>query len=197
MSQVLRGISFLNLDAGLRHNGLHGEAIFVTKVRPDATTVLLCIYSSILVLISSSSQSGDWKLFGLDRVTPSDPGSHAAAPRLQALQRYEPPEAGGDPAKARAATAWSRDMWGAGCVLWEVYNGPLPSARSLGQLGSIPKRLSQLYMELVAANPAKRPNPRSKSEELRRQGGCFKNRLVDAMLTLEEIHLKDEAEKAR
>ncbi len=43
-------------------------------------------------------QSGDWKLFGLDRVTPTDPDSHPASPRLQALHKYEPPEAS-DPAK--------------------------------------------------------------------------------------------------
>ncbi len=59
--QVLRGLSFLNNDAKLRHNSLHGDAVFVTR-------------------------AGDWKLFALDRVTPADPESHPAAPRLQALQ---------------------------------------------------------------------------------------------------------------
>ncbi len=59
--QVLRAVSFLNNDAKLSHNGLHGDAIFVSK-------------------------SGDWKLFGLERVGPADPESHPAAPRLQSLQ---------------------------------------------------------------------------------------------------------------
>lgn len=52
-------------------------------------------------------------------------------------------------------------------------------------------------MEVVAANPAKRPNPKDRLETLRRPGGYFKNKQVDALLFLEEIHLKDEAEKGR
>jgi len=52
-------------------------------------------------------------------------------------------------------------------------------------------------LQLVAANPSKRPNPRDRLEAMRRSGGYFKNALVDALLFLEEVHLKDEAEKSR
>ena len=41
--QVLRGVAFLNIDAKLRHNNLHGNAIFVNT-------------------------AGDWKLFGFEIV---------------------------------------------------------------------------------------------------------------------------------
>ncbi len=87
-------------------------------------------------------------------------------------------------------------------IFLQIFNGPLPAARNLGQLGSIPKPLSPLYMECVAANPAKRPNPRDRMESLRRSGSggassYFRNRTVDAMLFLEEIQLKEEAEKTR
>ncbi len=40
--QVLRGLAFLNGDAGLRHNGLHGDAIFVTKVSTYTTSGFSC-----------------------------------------------------------------------------------------------------------------------------------------------------------
>ena len=39
--QVLRGVAFLNVDAKLRHNNLHGNAIYVNA-------------------------AGDWKLFGFE-----------------------------------------------------------------------------------------------------------------------------------
>ena len=39
--QVLRGVAFLNVDAKLRHNNLHGNAIYVNG-------------------------AGDWKLFGFE-----------------------------------------------------------------------------------------------------------------------------------
>ena len=54
-------------------------------------------------------------------------------------------------------------------------------------LGSIPKKLSKLYMELVAANPEKRPNPKERIETMRRGGNYFKNELIDTLLFLEEV----------
>ncbi len=49
----------------------------------------------------------------------------------------------------------------------------------------------------MAANPRKRPEPKERLETLRRPGGFCKNRLVDTLLFLEEIHLKEESEKGR
>ena len=69
--------------------------------------------------------------------------------------------------------------------------------RNLGQLGDIPSGVSQLYKELVAANPAKRPNPKEKLEAMRRSGGYFKNELIDAIVFLEELQIKEESEKGR
>lgn len=169
----MRGLAFLNIDAKLRHNCIHGDAIFVTK-------------------------SGDWKLFALDRVSQiqSDASDIPGTSPMPALQKYDPPELN-DPAKRRQSTQWSRDMWGLGCVIWEVFNGPLPAAKNLGQIGNIPKKLGPLYMELVAANPAKRPNPKEKIELLRRGTGYFKNELIDVLLFLEELHLKDDTAKSK
>lgn len=61
----------------------------------------------------------------------------------------------------------------------------------------IPKQLSSLYCELVSANPASRPNPADVITRCRRQGGYFKNDLVDVLLFLEEIQIKDRTEKSR
>ena len=51
-------------------------------------------------------------------------------------------------------------MWGLGCIVWEVYNGPLGSPNDLARMGKIPTKLSATYMELVAAKPDKRPTSR-------------------------------------
>lgn len=61
----------------------------------------------------------------------------------------------------------------------------------------IPKSLTPLYCELVGAQPAQRPNPADIITKCRKPGGFFKNDLVDTLLFLEEIQIKDKAEKNR
>jgi SCY1-like protein 1 len=173
--QVLKGIAFLANDAHLVHGGLHGDAIFV-------------------------SEAGDWKIFALERMLQGDasPSSLSFNPELlpYGLQKYNPPEMS-DPGKRSQTTAWSTDMWGFGCIIWETFNGPLPAAKNLAQMGSIPKAISSFYMECVAANPSKRPNPKDRLETMRRPGGYFKNDLIDTLVFLEEFQIKEDADKAR
>lgn len=52
-------------------------------------------------------------------------------------------------------------------------------------------------MELVSASPQTRPNPADIITRCRKPGGFFKNELVDSLLFLEEIQIKDKAEKTR
>ena len=99
------------------------------------------------------------------------------------LSKYRPPEQGSTTASP------ALDVWGLGCLVWEVFNGPLDAMNQLGRIGSIPKKLSPTYMELVAKNPAKRPDPKAKVEQLSKPGGYFKNELVDTMTFLEEFQV--------
>nr|CAH7725902.1 unnamed protein product [Callosobruchus chinensis] len=62
---------------------------------------------------------------------------------------------------------------------------------------TIPKQLVALYCELVGSNPASRPNPADIITRCRKLGGYFKNDLVDTLLFLEEIQIKDKNEKNR
>lgn len=57
--------------------------------------------------------------------------------------------------------------------------------------------MTSLYCELVGASPASRPNPADIITKCRKPGGFFKNDLVDTLLFLEEIQIKDKAEKNR
>jgi SCY1-like protein 1 len=65
--QVLRGISFLNVDAKLRHGNLHGNAVFVNS-------------------------AGDWKLFGFENMKSTDMEEDFAPPSVPSLQKYSSPE---------------------------------------------------------------------------------------------------------
>lgn len=61
----------------------------------------------------------------------------------------------------------------------------------------IPKPLVSVYCELVGANPSSRPNPSEVLTKCRKPGGYFYNDLVDCLLFLEEIQVKEANEKAR
>lgn len=88
-------------------------------------------------------------------------------------------------------------MWGLGCLVWESFNGPLKMRSNLKDIDNIPKSLQTLYCELVGASPSNRPNPADIITRCRKPGGFFKNDLVDSLLFLEEIQIKDKAEKNR
>ena len=128
------------------------------------------------------------------------------------MARYDPPERK-DQVKARLATAWAADIWGLGCLVWEVglwlvngyidiehsqvYNGCLTSMDQLGRLGDIPAPLQPAYKECVGANPGKRPSPHDVITKLRRSPGFFKNDLIDIVIFLEELQIKDDGDKSR
>lgn len=168
--QVCRALSFLNNDAKLRHNNIHGGSVFVNR-------------------------SGEWKLAGLEYVCGSDNAEPPVKVSPQ-LAKYDPPEKK-DLSMQRNATVWSADVWGLGVLIWEVYNGPLKTMENLGKFGNIPKKLIPTYKSCVGSNPGKRPNPLELVSKLRRSPEFFKNDLIDALLFLEEVQIKEDSDKSR
>lgn len=83
----------------------------------------------------------------------------------------------------------SADMWGLGCLIWEVFNGSLSRTGSLKSVGKIPKSLVPDYVQLVGANPKSRPNPAKFLQECRAHGHYLKNSFVDANLFLQELQV--------
>ncbi|ERL88617.1 hypothetical protein D910_06002 [Dendroctonus ponderosae] len=61
----------------------------------------------------------------------------------------------------------------------------------------LPRQLQTLFTELVGLSPQSRPNPADIITRCRKLGGYFKNDLVDTLLFLEEIQIKDKNEKNR
>nr|XP_015837072.1 PREDICTED: N-terminal kinase-like protein [Tribolium castaneum] len=169
--QITRALSFLNNDGNLRHNNVNIWSVFVNS-------------------------SGEWKLGGVEYVSSAQDNSNVTIKIIPSLEMYDPPEKN-DPTKQRSITKCSADMWGLGCLIWEVFNGPLYQQSSLKLLDKIPKQLGPLYCELVGANPSSRPNPADIITRCRKLGGYFKNDLVDTLLFLEEIQIKDKNEKNR
>jgi len=133
----------------------------------------------------------EWKIFGFERTTQK--GSALNYGSSQLLAKYKSPES----VESTPTATPAGDVWGLGCVIWEVFNGQLDTMSQLGRLGNIPKKLAPTYMELVAKSPVKRPDPKAKVEQLSKPAGYFKNDLIDTMTFLEEFQIKDEAEKSR
>ncbi|CAI5652401.1 unnamed protein product [Oreochromis niloticus] len=170
LHQIVKALSFLINDCHLLHNNLGISAVFVDR-------------------------AGEWKLGALDHVAPEqgDPsGVSLPAPKAvyPDMEKYDPPEMSNS-----SGEKWAGEVWRLGCLIWEVFNGPLPRTSSLRSLGKIPKVLVPHYCELVGANPRTRPNPARFLQNCRAPGGFLSNSFVESNLFLEEIQIKEPAEK--
>uniref|UniRef100_A0A8C4ED49 N-terminal kinase-like protein n=1 Tax=Dicentrarchus labrax TaxID=13489 RepID=A0A8C4ED49_DICLA len=170
LHQIVKALSFLVNDCHLLHNNLGVWSVFVDR-------------------------AGEWKLGGLDHVVPEqgDPtGVSLPAPKAvyPEMEKYDPPEMPNS-----SGEKWAGEVWRLGCLIWEVFNGPLPRTSSLRSLGKIPKALVPHYCELVGANPRARPNPARFLQNSRAPGGFLSNSFVESNLFLEEIQIKEPAEK--
>ncbi|XP_034037770.1 LOW QUALITY PROTEIN: N-terminal kinase-like protein [Thalassophryne amazonica] len=169
LHQIVKALSFLINDCHLLHNNLGVWAVFVDR-------------------------AGEWKLGGLDHVTPEQgdsTGISLPAPKdvYPEMEKYDPPEM----PNSSSGEKW--EVWRLGCLIWEVFNGPLPRTSSLRSLGKVPKALVPHYCELVGANPRARPNPARFLQNCRAPGGFLSNSFVESNLFLEEIQIKEPAEK--
>ncbi|KAM6999686.1 N-terminal kinase-like protein isoform 2-T2 [Tautogolabrus adspersus] len=170
LHQIVKALSFLVNDCHLLHNNLGVWSVFVDR-------------------------AGEWKLGALDHVAPEqgDPsGVSLPAPKAvyPDMEKYDPPETPNS-----SGEKWVGEVWRLGCLIWEVFNGPLPRTSSLRSLGKIPKALVPHYCELVGANPRARPNPARFLQNSRAPGGFLSNSFVESNLFLEEIQIKEPAEK--
>ncbi|XP_042296819.1 N-terminal kinase-like protein [Sceloporus undulatus] len=170
LHQIVKALSFLANDCHLIHNNVCAAAVFVDR-------------------------AGEWKLGGLDYMFSAQSEGPTSRKGVPELDKYDPPELG-DGGKS-AGEKWSADMWRLGCLIWEVFNGPLPRSSSLRSFGKIPKSLIPHYCELVGANPKLRPNPAKFLQNCRSPGGFMDNSFVETNLFLEEIQIKEPAERQK
>lgn len=109
--QITRALSFLNNDGNLRHNNVSCWSVYVNTC-------------------------GEWKLGGLEYVSPIDGNPMPPSKLPPALQIYDPPERN-DSARLKGVTKCSTDMWGLGCLVWESYNGPLRNRANLKDINNV------------------------------------------------------------
>ncbi|KAG8182070.1 hypothetical protein JTE90_008606 [Oedothorax gibbosus] len=166
LHQVASGLAFLNKDCSLSHNNICRSSVFVDR-------------------------AGEWRLFGLEYVAPSKEAFPVKV--LPALRIYNPPEA--DTSRTEEHPPWAYDSWGLGCLIWEAFNVTLYKVSALKNTGKIPSNLSPSYCELVCANPKSRPSSITFLKKASKGSGYFKNKFVDTMLFLREIHIKENDEK--
>ncbi|KAI5706113.1 N-terminal kinase-like protein [Diaphorina citri] len=168
--QITRALSFLINDADLRHNHVNHTSIFINSC-------------------------GEWKLGGLEYM---EKISEASCIPMKRYSRYEDQSTYQIPENSLShVTKCSTDMYGLGILIWEVFNGPLQSTnrKSLSNIDNIPENLKRVYLELISERPNQRPNPADFIMRNRKPGGYFKNDLIDALLFLEEIQMKDKIDK--
>lgn len=161
------GLNFLNNDCNLAHNNININSIFITD-------------------------KGNWKIGGLDYVT--DSVSAWPTKLFASLQRYDPPERSRN---RPAGERWTRDAYGLGCLIHEIFAGPFESAAALERPKGIPSELSPDYLKLIAAKPAGRLNFSEFIARFRSDRSSIRNVFVGTMFFLDEIQIKDQNEKTR
>ncbi|XP_028396144.1 N-terminal kinase-like protein [Dendronephthya gigantea] len=171
--QIATALDFLINNAGLIHGNICLSSIFVDR-------------------------GGEWKLGRVAYVQPAKPASGAEVPTLSRfpwMQKYEPPEGAPGSKLKKRTEKWSADVWGLGCLIWEIFNGPLPKSSSLKSVGKIPGNLLSHYGELVSANPKTRPDPAKFIAQCRAKGQYLANSFVESNLFLAEIQMKSQEEQ--
>ncbi|ELK34462.1 N-terminal kinase-like protein [Myotis davidii] len=155
------------------------------------------IHNNVYIATVFLGRTSEWKVRGLDYMYPAQ-GNGGAPPckGIPELEQYDPLELADDSGKV-IREKWSTAIWCLGCLIWEVFNEPLPRATPLHNPGKIPKSLVPYYCELVRANPKMHPKPAHFLQNCRAPSGFMNNRFVETNLCLEEIHIEEPAEKQK
>ncbi|XP_069738728.1 N-terminal kinase-like protein [Phaenicophaeus curvirostris] len=166
LHRLLTALSFLG-DSGLAHRTLSAGAIFVDP-------------------------GGDWKLGGLERVGAANEEPPSLPPGTSPRPQ-DPPELS-DPSRGRGEP-WAGDMWRLGCLIWEIFNGPLARPAALRNLDKLPQTLLPEFCGLVAAEPRLRPAPDQLLQQLQLPGRFLDCDLVRVALLLERLQVLEAAER--
>lgn len=162
-----RALGFLH-SSGLIHGRLNPATIFVTP-------------------------QGDWKLGGLECVTPHTSAAglsqHAAGLQKEA---YQSPEfARGNWASVAAGAPSAVDSWALGCLMYEAHAGSLTSPDQLQNIAVLPKQMLSAYQKLLASNAANR----APAGQLASHPYFQNSKFVELNMFVENLALKGQLER--
>jgi len=133
----------------------------------------------------------NWKIGQLDYVT--DSTSVWPTKQFSSLERYDPPEK----SRNRSGEKWTRDAYGLGCLIYEIFCGSLDSAHLLERAKGIPSELNSDYQKLINSNPNTRLKFKEFISRFRSDKSSIRNIFVNTMFFLDEMQIKDQNEKTR
>ena len=107
------------------------------------------------------TKSGDWKLGGFDILyTHGEPNDAVLQHRNIVPPTLRAPEFASNGGEGfDKGPAWAVDAWAVGCLIYELFNGPIDKPQQLMQPGKIPSPLLKDYKRLLATQPLQRLNP--------------------------------------
>jgi SCY1-like protein 1 len=170
LHQLATTLSWLNNDAKLVHSNIHPGSLYTTD-------------------------SGDWKLFGLDlchKGTESIPDAILSGRNSGILPvQYRAPElTKNSSSTSPPSVIHATDSWSLGCLIYHTFNSNFSSPQQLAAAGNIPQALTAEYKKLLATNPANRLNPKQLLD-----GAFFQNEIVSTVTFLENLAIHSAAEK--
>jgi len=175
--------------------GLYTVAKTLAFINSEATSV----HGSIRVSSVFTTESGEWKLGGFDVLSSAkedDAVIYTYGSLVPDSGRYAPPEI--------AKTGWETlkrnplpavDAYSFGILIYEVFNATFTGTDQLTQPKSVPPSMQQSYKRLVSANPKARISVAQFLEQGQRSGGFFETPLIHLTEGIENLGLKDEAER--
>ncbi|KAI9827066.1 MAG: hypothetical protein M1819_007058 [Sarea resinae] len=175
--------------------GLYGIAKVVKFINDEASS----IHGNIRLSSIYTSESGEWKLGGLDilsSVKDDEAIVYTFASLMPDSGRYAPPEvakSGWETVKRNPV--YAVDAYNFGMLIVEVFNGNLRSSDQIGQTTNIPPNMQQSYKRLLNLNPKARLSVAHFLQQGCRHGGFFETRLIRLTEDIESLGLKSEEER--
>eukprot|EP00878_Enallax_costatus_P016353 GHUV01017153.1.p1 GENE.GHUV01017153.1~~GHUV01017153.1.p1 ORF type:complete len:345 (+),score=98.92 GHUV01017153.1:319-1353(+) len=169
MLHMTNAVSFINNSCNMIHGYLCMSAVVVTD-------------------------SLDWRLHGFDLLSEHTLTGDFALKHASWMvgSQYKPAEvAKMDWDAVKQGPPWAVDSWGLGCMMQEVFSGePLTAVEQLRRTDVIPPALLADYQKLLSSQTGRRLNPAKVAESK-----FLNNKLVEVVAFMENIAVKDSAEK--
>ncbi|KAK5116669.1 hypothetical protein LTR62_007343 [Meristemomyces frigidus] len=175
--------------------GLHNVAKTIKFINDEASS----IHGSLRASSIYTSESGEWKLAGveiLSAVKEDDAIIYSYGSLVPDIGRYSPPEVaknGWD--SIRKNPTHAVDSYQYGILVTEVFHGSYSGSEQVGTTRNIPLDMHTSYKRLTHAVPKMRLSVAHFFEQGSRSGGFFDTPLIKLADGIENLGLKNDAEK--